>query len=86
MNTSTIKNLKIRVRNLSNELEKSNRQLLYARVTLAIEAAKVTALKQAVREFYEAVPLDVLRMNAGNGFLDMERVDNAATVIAELLK
>ena len=53
---------------------------------LALEAAKVATLKQAAREFYEAVPLDVLRMQAGNGFLDMERVDNAAAKLAELLK
>lgn len=60
---------------------------------LAREAAKVAemraqldALKQAAKEFRGSVPLDVLRMQAGNAFLDMERVDNAAVKLEELLK
>lgn len=30
-----------------------------------------------LEQLYHAIPFDVLRMQAGNGFLDMERVDTA---------
>ena len=40
---------------------------------------EVIATKEALRELLDVIPFDVLRMKAGNAFLDMEKVDRVRT-------
>ena len=36
---------------------------------------------KALIAFYQAIPVDVLQMKAGNGFLDMEKVEKAVSAV-----
>ena len=52
---------------------------------IGAQMSEIAALKKALKELYNAVPFDVLRMQSGNAFLDMERVDAAKDEAAHLV-
>jgi len=52
---------------------------------IAALEARNAELVGALAQLYNAIPFDVLRMKAGNGFLDMERVDKARDVVSAIL-
>jgi hypothetical protein len=45
--------------------------------TVRAQEARILALI----EFYQSISVDVLRMKAGNGFLDMEKVEKAVAAV-----
>ena len=47
---------------------------------------EIELVREALKGLVNAVPVEVLRMQAGNGFLDMERVDNAMDAARKALK
>ena len=49
------------------------------------ELARYKRAHRALLKFYKAVPVEVLRMQAGNGKLDMQAVDEAAAEVRDLL-